>query len=143
MSEAAAPSPASRRPVLRATSITIGTPRPHELADFYARLLGYRRTGDDPPSDDGTDAGWAQLSPPEGEPGMRLNFEEERRWSPPVWPAVAGRQVATQHLDVKVEDLDAAVDWALEQGATLADPQPQDDVRVMLDPDGHPFCLFL
>ena len=23
----------------------------------------------------------------------------------------------------------------------LADFQPQDDVRVLLDPDGHPFCL--
>ncbi len=28
-------------------------------------------------------------------------------------------------------------------GATLADFQPQDDVRVMLDPEGHPFCLYL
>ena len=27
-------------------------------------------------------------------------------------------------------------------GATLADYQPQEDVRVMLDPAGHPFCLF-
>ena len=25
----------------------------------------------------------------------------------------------------------------------LADFQPQDDVRVCLDPAGHPFCLFL
>ncbi len=28
-------------------------------------------------------------------------------------------------------------------GATLADTQPQDDVRVLLDPVGHPFCLVL
>ena len=28
-------------------------------------------------------------------------------------------------------------------GATLADVQPQEDVRVHLDPDGHPFCLYL
>ena len=27
--------------------------------------------------------------------------------------------------------------------ATVADFQPQDDVRVMLDPAGHPFCLYL
>ena len=46
------------------------------------------------------------------------------------------------HLDVAAEDLDAAVAWALELGATLAEHQPQDDVRVLLDPDGHPFCLF-
>jgi len=29
------------------------------------------------------------------------------------------------------------------QGATLAGFQPQDQVRVCLDPAGHPFCLFL
>jgi len=28
-------------------------------------------------------------------------------------------------------------------GATLADFQPQDDVRVYFDPAGHPFCLFI
>jgi hypothetical protein len=27
-------------------------------------------------------------------------------------------------------------------GATQAAYQPQDDVRVLIDPDGHPFCLF-
>jgi hypothetical protein len=25
----------------------------------------------------------------------------------------------------------------------LADVQPQDDVRVLFDPSGHPFCLFV
>jgi hypothetical protein len=47
------------------------------------------------------------------------------------------------HLDLQVEDLHAATARALELGATEADFQPQDDVRVLLDPDGHPFCLFL
>lgn len=28
-------------------------------------------------------------------------------------------------------------------GASLAAYQPQPDVRVYLDPAGHPFCLFL
>ena len=46
------------------------------------------------------------------------------------------------HLDIAVEDLDAAVAWARESGATLAEHQPQDRVRVVLDPAGHPFCLF-
>ena len=39
-------------------------------------------------------------------------------------------------------DLEAAVAHAVELGATVADHQPQDDVRVMLDPAGHPFCLY-
>lgn len=46
------------------------------------------------------------------------------------------------HLDIGVADLDAGVSWAAAQGASLAEHQPQRDVRVMLDPEGHPFCLF-
>jgi hypothetical protein len=48
----------------------------------------------------------------------------------------------TMHLDIAVENLDEGVAWAREAGAALADHQPQEHVRVMLDPDGHPFCLF-
>jgi hypothetical protein len=47
------------------------------------------------------------------------------------------------HLDIAVEDLDAATAHAAAAGAVLAGYQPQDDVRVHLDPAGHPFCLFL
>ncbi len=39
--------------------------------------------------------------------------------------------------------LEAGCAHARECGATLADYQPQEDVRVQLDPDGHPFCLYL
>ena len=46
------------------------------------------------------------------------------------------------HIEVEVEDLAAAVEHAIELGATPAEHQPQDDVRVMLDPAGHPFCLY-
>ena len=46
------------------------------------------------------------------------------------------------HLDIATDDLAGAVANAIECGATVAEYQPQDDVRVMLDPDGHPFCLF-
>ena len=47
------------------------------------------------------------------------------------------------HLAIAVADLEEAGRQAEEAGATLADYQPQDDVRVLIDPDGHPFCLFL
>jgi hypothetical protein len=46
------------------------------------------------------------------------------------------------HLDVEVDDLDEGVAYALSVGAELADFQPQEKVRVMLDPAGHPFCLY-
>jgi hypothetical protein len=47
------------------------------------------------------------------------------------------------HLEIRVDDLEAAVEYAVGLGATLADFQPQEDVRVCLDPAGHPFCLFM
>ncbi len=46
------------------------------------------------------------------------------------------------HLDIRVDDLAAAEAHAVATGAVVADYQPQDDVRVCLDPAGHPFCLF-
>jgi catechol 2,3-dioxygenase-like lactoylglutathione lyase family enzyme len=132
------------RPSLRVTSVTIGTDRPPDLAHFYADLLGWPVTAEDPPDpDDPVRGGWAQIRPPEGETGPTLNFEYELHFSRPVWPSVAGEQTASQHLDIWVEDLDASVEWAVGRGATLADFQPQDDVRVLFDLSGHPFCLFL
>jgi hypothetical protein len=47
------------------------------------------------------------------------------------------------HLEIQVDDLGAGVAHAVAQGATLAAFQPQEEVRVCLDPAGHPFCLFL
>ena len=47
------------------------------------------------------------------------------------------------HLEIQVDDLAAAVAHGIEAGARLAEHQPQPTVRVMLDPAGHPFCLFL
>jgi hypothetical protein len=45
------------------------------------------------------------------------------------------------HLDIEVKDLDAAIADAVALGARVAEFQPQDNVRVLLDPAGHPFCL--
>lgn len=61
---------------------------------------------------------------------------------PPVWPGKPGEQRMMMHLDIVVDDLKAAVAWVIEAGAPQADFQPQDAVRVMRDPTGHPFCLF-
>ncbi len=64
------------------------------------------------------------------------------KFTRPAYPAADGGQSATQHLDIAVADLDETVRWAIAVGAILADGQPQQDVRVMPDPAGHPFCLF-
>ena len=127
------------RPSVRATSVTVMTPEPLRLADFYARLLGVEVTATEPPPPGAPEAaGFAQVRMPH----LTLNFEYEEQWSRPVWPARPGRQTATQHLDLWVDDLEASSAWATECGATRADTQPQDDVRVLFDPVGHPFCLF-
>lgn len=132
------------RPSLHVTSVTIGTEAPNELARFYSHLLGWPVAADDPPDpNDPVKGGWAQIRPPEGETGPTLNFEYESQFVRPVWPSQSGQQNATQHLDIWVTDLDESVTWAIGHGATLADFQPQDDVRVLFDPSGHPFCLFL
>ena len=56
------------------------------------------------------------------------------------------------HVDVRVtpspkqspeEALAAALDVAVAAGGTPADHQPRDDLPVVLDPAGHPLCLFL
>jgi catechol 2,3-dioxygenase-like lactoylglutathione lyase family enzyme len=128
------------RPALRATSVTVMAPDPRLLAGFYARLLGVKVSTSDPPRPDEPETGgFAQVRMPH----LTLNFEYEQQWAQPVWPARAGQQSATQHLDIWVEDLVAASAWAVTCGATLAETQPQDDVRVHFDPAGHPFCLFL
>ncbi|OEU86808.1 glyoxalase, partial [Streptomyces abyssalis] len=61
----------------------------------------------------------------------------------PVWPAGPGDQQMMIHLDIEVDDLDAASDHAVAGGAVVAEFQPQEGVRVLFDPVGHPFCLFL
>lgn len=130
--------------MMRVTSVSIAAPDPRELAAFYSRLLGLPVTTSEgprpgfPPED-----GWAQIRPGEAQAGPTLNFEYEAGYVPPVWPSVRSQQQLQTHIDIAVDDLAAAVEWAQSSGAKAADFQPQDDVRVMLDPVGHPFCLFL
>jgi catechol 2,3-dioxygenase-like lactoylglutathione lyase family enzyme len=104
------------------------------LADFYVRLLGWRVDKDE-------DGAFVTVAPPSGVAYLAVQRSPE--YVPPVWPPVDRRQQMMMHLDVEVADLDAAVADASRMGARLADVQPQDDVRVMLDPAGHPFCLYV
>jgi catechol 2,3-dioxygenase-like lactoylglutathione lyase family enzyme len=122
------PSPAK----LTLTAVTLDSPDPRALARFYGRLLGLALEKDEPD--------WVVLQAP-GEVG--LSFQLEPGYVRPTWPAGPSDQQMMLHLEIEVDDLGGAVAHALSCGATLADFQPQDDVRVCLDPDGHPFCLYL
>jgi catechol 2,3-dioxygenase-like lactoylglutathione lyase family enzyme len=129
------------QPRVEVSATVIGGPDPRALADFYAQLLGWTvavsepaRPGE-PPED-----GWVMLKPTSGTTG--LSFQYEANYTRPVWPTAPGEQQMMLHLDIGVDDLDAGVAFARQLGATPADYQPQEGVRVMLDPAGHPFCLF-
>lgn len=131
------------RPRIEATSVSISTDRPRALAAFYALLLGVEiAASEGPVAGQPASAGWAQLRPDERHLRMTINFEYDPRYAPPVWPSAHGAQQPQAHVDLWVEDLDAAEAWAVGCGARVHPHQPQQDVRVMLDPDGHPFCLF-
>ncbi|GGK91036.1 VOC family protein [Streptomyces flaveus] len=107
----------------------------HQLADFYVRLLGYEVRAEEPD--------WVLIRPPDGD-GVSLAFETEREYVRPVWPSrKPGDQQMMLHLDIEVDDLEGETARAVAEGATLAGYQPQDDVRVLLDPSGHPFCLWV
>jgi catechol 2,3-dioxygenase-like lactoylglutathione lyase family enzyme len=117
----------------RMSGIVLGTPDPRKLAAFYQRMLGWEKTADEP--------GWVMLKAPHD--GTGLSFQEEDAHVRPVWPSRPGDQQMQVHLDIAVDDLDEATTHAVDSGATTAEFQPQPHVRVMLDPDGHPFCLFV
>lgn len=57
----------------------------------------------------------------------------------PGWPNEHGSKQF--HLDLAVDDLDAAAQEVVGLGGTLPDEQPGETWRVVLDPSGHPFCL--
>lgn len=133
-----------RNPGLQLTSVTIGAPRPRELARFYAKLLDGEITADEPPgSGEPQEFDWAQVRTVSSFGRITLNFEYEAQWRPPIWPSRPDQQHITQHLDIQVDDLTTAIAWAEACGAVQDPIQPQAGVRVMRDPVGHPFCLFV
>jgi hypothetical protein len=72
--------------------------------------------------------------------GGSLAMARVAGYRPPTWPdGVIPKQI---HLDLTVDDLDAAEAEAIRLGARRAEVQPgQRRWRVLLDPAGHPFCL--
>jgi predicted enzyme related to lactoylglutathione lyase len=118
---------------LDVTTVNIGAPDTSALAKFYEHLLSWTLAVDEP--------GWAVVRNPAG--GVSLAFQQEDGHVPPAWPAQPGDQQMQVHLEIRVDDLESALAHALDCGARLAEFQPQKDVRVCLDPAGHPFCLWV
>lgn len=117
--------------------IVLGSPDPPALARFYQDLFGWEISSSEPT--------WVTMliRDPQGKgTSSNLAFQLEEIYERPIWPNASGKQQMQFHLDVGVREVASAVKDALALGAELAEFQPQDDVRVMLDPDGHPFCIY-
>ena len=113
--------------------VVLEAPDAPALAHFYSDLLGWEISSESPQG--------AALAPTSGV--AYLGIQTNEGYVRPSWPDTPGEQQMMLHLDFEVSDLGAAVGHALELGAQQADHQPQENVRVMLDPAGHPFCLYV
>jgi catechol 2,3-dioxygenase-like lactoylglutathione lyase family enzyme len=108
--------------------VVLDCPDPRALADFYADVLG--GTVED-------EGDWVDLKLPDGQ---SLAFQAAPGFVPPKWPAPDHSQQF--HLDLDVEDLDAAEKGVLALGAKPLDTEDRSRTfRVYADPAGHPFCL--
>ncbi len=112
----------------RLSGVVLDTPDPNGLAAFYSELLGKRitRVEDD----------WVTIG--DRDSGA-LSFQLAPDHQPPRWPDPAYPQQF--HLDVLVDDIEAAEPKALALGARLLRKADDEEFRVYADPSGHPFCL--
>lgn len=115
-------------PTARLGMVNIDCADPCRLAAFYGQVLGWEVTH--------SDDEYAMIAGG----GTAIGFGRVAEYTPPDWPDLAcGKQF---HLDLSVEDVPSAEASCRELGAKVPDFQPgADRWRVLLDPDGHPFCL--
>jgi predicted enzyme related to lactoylglutathione lyase len=119
------------RPTITFGTTVLDTPDPKQLSRFYAQLLDWSVD----PNDDSDD--WVTIR---SATGTQLMFQLATEFRAPTWPDAAVPQQF--HLDLMVDDLDAAQAYAESLGAvrSQADGEAK-HFRVFLDPSGHPFCL--
>ena len=108
--------------------VIIDCPDPAALAEFYSELIGHPVTYS---SEDFVVV--AASSRTSG-----LGFQLAPGYRPPTWPDDAVPQQI--HLDVMVDDVEAAAERVLALGAARLGGTPGGAI-VLADPAGHPFCL--
>ena len=114
---------------LRWQCLNVDTPDPAGLARWWAELLGWRITYEDPDE--------VVLEPPAGSPedGLAPDILFYRVDDPKV---VKNRL----HVDLRPDDRDAEVARAEAMGATRVDVGQGDATWVVLaDPEGNEFCI--
>ena len=117
---------------IKLASVTIDSSDFRGLSEFYMKLLGGQVAME-----------FGEFGVAVSIPGteIQLNFVNSEDYVLPVWPEEPGKPQQMEHLDFVVDDLDAAVKLASELGAHKAPRQFIDELIVMIDPAGHPFCL--
>lgn len=116
------------KPPASVAMFTIDCADPAPLVDFYSRLLGMTVAYQD-----------ENVAMITSEGGPAIGFGKVDHYTPPAWPDEKSEKQF--HLDLKVDDIPAAEQTAIELGATVPEHQPGETWRVLLDPAGHPFCL--
>jgi hypothetical protein len=111
-------------------SVVIDCPDPHSLATFYSQLIGQPIVS--------VEDDWVVVGSESDASAARLAFQLAPDLQPPRWPDASRPQQF--HLDVEVDDVEAAEQQVLGLGATRL-PGEGLDFRVYADPAGHPFCL--
>lgn len=119
-------------PIARMHAVVLDCPDAEGLARFYQGLVGGEV--------EVTEGGWVKLR--DGK-DVALDFQQVDGYQAPTWPE--GERPQQFHVDVDVDDVEAAEPLVLALGATRHAVQPGeadgDTFRVYLDPAGHPFCL--
>lgn len=102
---------------------------PKRLSAFYAELLGFTivQSEDD----------WCVIGDAEDRPGIA--FQRVANYVAPVWPT--GEVPTQMHIDIRIEDFDAAVAEIESLGGKLLS-NSSTIFWVCQDPEGHPFCIF-
>ncbi len=102
------------------------------MVAFYSRVLGWEETH--------RDGDFVITRDPRT--GCNYSFDPMGlKYRAPTWPEESAGQDKQMHFEVGCDELEAGVAFALDCGARLAEFQGRQDLRVMLDPAGHVFCL--
>ena len=131
----------------RMVQTVFDTPDPRRAAEFWRQLMGLvYRPGDEPPPPGDDDAQWREwlcLRRQDGTP--LLAFQHVSDLARPTWPDQRVPQQLNLDLEVcDVQELQEVHETVLGLGGALIldrTDDPEEPLRVLADPDGHPFCV--
>jgi catechol 2,3-dioxygenase-like lactoylglutathione lyase family enzyme len=109
----------------RLEKTVLDCPDPQALAAFYGEILGMRVNQDD--------GDWQKDPTAPHRSHARGGTLQPGR--------IPVSDAAEEHLDIRVDDVDAAEQAVLALGASRLSNEHENGFRVFTDPAGHPFCL--